>query len=236
MAEEDSSVEDEDDPTPGLCPDSDSETESDDEDEDLRKQEEDEIEDAEGPQVSEISSLAGGFIRPGTEKLTSLRPKRPLMTWEEINRKLEIKFGTGLALTIKPTDDDVNLVMDFQENTDDEDGKALATLWLEKFQVAMDAENVFRKSNRLHLKEIEKAKSPEIPTSKPRKLVLNALPPSKPMPFSTTDPKLATSIPLTTTAASSNRFEDPSVKAHWKEKFEAAFKNTYYKTEIRDNR
>lgn len=227
MAEEDSS---DDDQPPGLTADLDSDSDGENEDDaELNKQNDDaEI-------ASETSSTAGGFIRKEkvTESRTKLRPKRPIMTWEEINRKLEIQFGSSSILSMKPTDDDVNLVVDFQENTEDEDTKALADLWLSKFQVAMDTDNFFRKSNRLHLKEIEKVKSPEIVAVKPKKLVLNGKQPSV-LTSSTDARKLTSAVPLNGT--STNRFDDPTMKAKWKVSFETAFKTNYYKSEVRDNR
>ena len=47
----------------------------------------------------------GGFLK--------LRQDKALLSWEQLNHSLEVKFGVSRTLTLKPTDDDVNLVLDW---------------------------------------------------------------------------------------------------------------------------
>ena len=154
---------------------------NDDESEHLNKSDSDSVEEELDDEQDEDFSTSGGFIRKKPEKL---RPNRSLLTWEELNRTLEVKFGTARILTEKPSDDDVNLVLDFQENSKSEDDIALSEIWLDKFQVAMDEGPLIRRSGR-----IESAKSP--PTSQiSGSLISGSLnesrPKSKKQPLTTT--------------------------------------------------
>ena len=59
--------------------------------------------------------------------------------WETLNVRLEKKYDRGPTITVKPTDEDMDAVLDFiGKCMDNEDFKFLGNIWLNKFQKFID--------------------------------------------------------------------------------------------------
>jgi hypothetical protein len=54
-------------------------------------------------------------------------------TWEQVNATLEMKYGRFKKLNMVPLDKDIDLVVKFVSDTNDEDENFLGGLWIKKF-------------------------------------------------------------------------------------------------------
>ena len=168
------------------------------------------------------------------------------MTWEQLNRKLEIKFGAKQELENLPRDEDMNLVLDFINGNKNEDENFLAELWITKF---LSANPRVRRSSRI----LEKPLSPvpkiipasNAPMEPPKKQIAKkplTITPTVKKPLATTstvveivDDSESEDV-VVTSAVRSTKPVSVSTKELWKARFESSFSQAFYKEDPSGNR
>ena len=58
--------------------------------------------------------------------------------WESLNTRFEKKYDRGAKIKIRPSEEDMNFVLNFIQDASEPDYKELGSLWLEKFQNFID--------------------------------------------------------------------------------------------------
>ena len=82
-------------------------------------------------------------------------------TWEELNANFEKKFGRYKKLDTVPTDEDINLVVQFVADTTDEEEKFLGGLWIQKFYSHRDKYGQRSSEQRIRKMPLKKPTSTE---------------------------------------------------------------------------